>query len=54
MGEAIDHALREEQAFLRPFVTLQKDVVVRGRDPATLKDVQSVISLPLSYKCNEL
>jgi len=33
-GEAIAHALREEQAFLRTFVAGQKDVAVRGRDPA--------------------
>lgn len=29
-------ALREEKAFLRPFVALQKDVAERGRDPAVL------------------
>ena len=33
MDEAIAHALREEKAFLRPFVAVQKDVAVRGRDP---------------------
>jgi hypothetical protein len=45
--EAIDHALREEKAFLRTLFAGKEYVAARGRDPAVLRNEQALTHFPL-------